>query len=503
MRPHWGTTLRRASLLLVFVLVSLVAASGAASAHPLGNLSVNTFSRVVVDPDAITVDIVVDAAEIPTLQAFPNVNRDDGTVPVRERDVFETQRCQEIRDSIDINVDAVPVALDVSRTSLAFAKGSAGLHTSRLTCTLSSAPVETVNTMIVYRIAANQDRVGWREVVAVPSGVAFADSDVPATSVSSALTRYPQNLLDSPPDQRGARLSVRAGSAAGAEPIAGGPTGVLPRGVDRFTSAFTDLVARQELSVGFGLLAVLAAMALGGLHAFAPGHGKTVMAAYLVGREGSLRQAAVVGLSVTATHTLGVLVLGLALTGAGLASPERVYPWLGTVSGLLLAGIGIGLLLRHRRRPPSDAGAADHPHHHHDPADATSAAAAHRHGLFSHSHLPPARNIRGLVAVGFAGGLVPSPSALLVLLGGIALGRTWFGVLLVVAYGVGMAGTLMAAGLLMVSARDAVRRAMARRGTTETGHRLSVLVGRALPAATALVVVVVGLGIAFQSAVQI
>ncbi len=499
--------IRRGTALFGVGLALLVVLPGVASAHPLGNLSVNTFSRVVIAPDVISLDVVVDAAEIPTLQAFPTVNRRQGAIPQQERVAYEQERCAAIGNTITLAIDGARVAVDVGRTTLTFPPGSAGLRTSRLTCAFSSTGhVDTVDATVDYSIAANADRVGWREVIAVPSGVAFSDSDVPQDSVSNALTSYPKDLLTSPPDQREAHLLVEAGSVAAAGPLQDAPTSVLPRGVDRLTTAFTDLVARQDLSLGFGLLAVIAAMVLGALHAFAPGHGKTVMAAYLVGREGSFRQAAIVGLSVTATHTLGVLALGLALTGAGLASPELVYPWLGTLSGLLLAGIGVGLLVRHRKSTSgtSLAAAAESSGHDHDSDQShhPDPTVRHRHGMFSHTHLPPARNIRGLIAIGFAGGLIPSPSALLVLLGGIALGRAWLGVLLVLAYGIGMAGALMAAGLLMVSARDAIGRLFERRGARPGGQRTALLLSRGLPAATAVVVVVVGLGIAVRSATQ-
>ena len=126
------------------------------------------------------------------------------------------------------------------------------------------------------------------------------------------------------------------------------------------------------------------------------------MAAYLVGLRGTLRQAAIIGATVTITHTAGVLLLGLVLTTSRAVAPERLYPWLGLASGLLLAGVGVGLLVRartghHPARPRTIA----HPHDHH------------------HDHGPAAARCgrRGLVALGLAGGLVPSPSAVVVLLG--------------------------------------------------------------------------------------
>jgi ABC-type nickel/cobalt efflux system permease component RcnA len=252
--------------------------------------------------------------------------------------------------------------------------------------------------------------------------------------------------------------------------------------VDRATAAFTALVGERSLSPGFAVVALLLAVGLGAAHAVAPGHGKTVMAAYLVGLRGTLRQAATIGATVTVTHTAGVLVLGLVLSASRAVASERVYPWLGLGSGLLLAAVGLGLLVRARtgHRHPHGHGHNDH-HHHHD-------------------HVAAGRPLgrRGLVVLGLAGGLVPSPSAVVVLLGGIALGQAWFGVALVVAYGLGMAATLTGVGLLLAH----LRTRMDRRLHFPAGSLLSRL-GRLLPAVTASVIVLVGVALAASGAAQL
>jgi ABC-type nickel/cobalt efflux system permease component RcnA len=263
--------------------------------------------------------------------------------------------------------------------------------------------------------------------------------------------------------------------------------------VDRATAAFTALVGERSLSPGFALVALLLAVGLGAAHALAPGHGKTVMAAYLVGLRGTLRQAATIGATVTLTHTAGVLLLGLVLTTSRAVASERVYPWLGLGSGLLLAGVGIGLLVRarpghgHGHPHPHEHPDADHPHpHDHD----------HHHGAVLGAGQP--LGWRGLVALGLAGGLVPSPSAVVVLLGGIALGQAWFGVALVLAYGLGMAATLTGVGLLLAH----LRTRMDRRLRVPAGSVLG-RIGRLLPAVTASVIVLVGLGLAASGAAQL
>ena len=163
------------------------------------------------------------------------------------------------------------------------------------------------------------------------------------------------------------------------------------RGTDRFAAAFTGLVARQDLTIGFALLALGAAVVLGALHALAPGHGKTVIAAYLVGERGSLRQAATLGMSVTVTHTAGVLVLGLVLSGSTRFVPERVYPWLGVASGLLLAAVGLGLLVRARRRGSSGLTFAHGHTHHHGHGHGHAGHDGHHHGAQSTTITPRRR----------------------------------------------------------------------------------------------------------------
>jgi ABC-type nickel/cobalt efflux system permease component RcnA len=247
---------------------------------------------------------------------------------------------------------------------------------------------------------------------------------------------------------------------------------------------FTALVGGRSLSPGFAVVALLLAVGLGAAHALAPGHGKTVMAAYLVGLRGTLRQAAVIGATVTITHTAGVLLLGVVLTTSRAVASERLYPWLGLASGLLLAGVGIGLLVRARPRHHPHPHDHDHPHPH----------------AQDHDHGPAGRPLgrRGLVALGLAGGLVPSPSAVVVLLGGIALGQAWFGVALVVAYGLGMAATLTGVGLLLAH----LRTRMDGRLRLPAGS-LAARAGQLLPAATASVIVVVGLALAVNGAAQL
>ncbi len=508
-------------------LILLAVGAAPAGAHPLGNFTVNFHSGIRVEPAAVAVSVVIDAAEIPTVQTFPGAGTgvDDGAATT-----YRTKRCAEAASTAEVRLDGTRVPLAAHSEEIIFPPGAAGLPTTRITCNLrTSERVSTADATLTYRLPLEAERLGWREITAVGDGVELVDSNVPAVSPSGVLTAYPEDLLSAPLDVQDATIRIRSGSgvvAGGSTP--GAPADSLTRGVDRLTAAYTNLISSHELTLPFGLLAVALATVLGAMHAFAPGHGKALMAATLVGREGSLRQAVTIGLSVTVTHSVGVLLLGLALTVTSLVAPERVYPWLGLVSGVLLVAIGTTLLRAAMRRPTyvvaeaegvqelvlraghTHGGLTHGPHPAgHDPAGPDSveddghghpySPAPHSHGFFSHTHEPAQLGTKSLLAVGFTGGLVPSPSALLVLLGGIALGRAWFGVVLVVAYGLGMAAALVAVGLALVRFKDWLDSYSAR--LTLRGHgKIASFTTRWLPAATSALVILVGLGVAARAA---
>jgi nickel/cobalt transporter (NicO) family protein len=501
----------RAGVLAAVLLGLLLLPAGAAAAHPLGNFTVNRAGGIRVQPDRVLVDYVVDMAEIPAFQTRRALDTDaDGKVGGAEAASWRRLQCPRVAARLSAEVDGQPLRFAVAGSRLAFPPGQGGLVTLRLECGLAAkAPAGGGSHTLRYRDGNADGRIGWREVTAAADRTTLEAADVPARSPSARLTAYPQDLLRSPLDQDRATVRYRSGGP----PLHGeaGPADGArrPVGVDRATAAFTALVARQHLTIGFALLAVAIAGVLGAAHALVPGHGKTVMAAYLVGMRGSARQAAVVGATVTVTHTAGVLVLGAVLGASRVVAPERAYPWLGLASGMLLAGVGATLLgraLRGARHRHTHAPLGDRhtdPGHGHGPGGhgghgQGEQPGGHPHGTghaVAGSATTGAMRTRSLVALGFAGGLVPSPSAIVVLLGAIALGHAWFGVLLVVAYGAGMAATLTGLGLLLLRARRSVDRRAAQ-------HRpgWAAATGRVLPLATASLIVVAGLVVAAQGA---
>jgi ABC-type nickel/cobalt efflux system permease component RcnA len=269
--------------------------------------------------------------------------------------------------------------------------------------------------------------------------------------------------------------------------------------IDRFAA----LIAAPISGPGGLLVALLVAFGLGAAHALAPGHGKTIVAAYLVGSRGTARHALFLGLTTTITHTAGVFALGLiTLWVSRYILPEQLYPWLGVLSGALVVVIGVALF-NGRLRLLGGGHEHDHDHEHDhnnlygDPSVGASVS-AHTHGPFgvAHTHAPPGSNgapvtWHGLLALGISGGLLPCPSALVVLLSAIALGRVGLGLALIVAFSLGLAGVLTAIGLLLVYAGRLFARLPIQGRLLKT-----------LPLASALLVTLLGVGITLQALVQ-
>lgn len=502
-------------LLALGLLTGALLLPTAAWAHPLGNFTTNTADRLVVDADGVAVTHVVDLAEIPTVQLRETADTDrSGSLSQDEVTAYADTLCAGVAPRLTLLVDGAAAPLRVTSSAGEVRPGQAGLTTTRLVCELraSARPASSV----AFTDDAATDRNGWKEVTASVLCGDVLSSDVPRDSVSDLLLAYPEESLQTPPDVRAAALTVtrdggcrsRAARGADASEVA------APRGVDRLTARFTDYVSRDDLGLLTGVAAVALAVLFGCVHALAPGHGKTVMAAYLVGTRGTRRQALLLGGFVTASHTASVLLLGLLINLGTLVAPERVVPATEVLSGVLLVAIGgwllTGALRRLRGTPDHDHAhdhAHDHPHDHDHPHPdphphphphpaqlAVAEPLAHSHGGRAHSHAPPPDRPltwRSLATMGVASGVVPSPSVLVVLLGATALGRAPFGVLLVLAYGVGMAATLVTAGLLLLRAQGVAERRGWRLART---RRL----GRALPTATAAVVVLLGVALALR-----
>ena len=428
---------------LTLVGLSVVAALAlptAASAHPLGNFTINRFSRLETSGPRLYVLYVLDMAEIPTFQA----GRIDPQAYARR-----------VARNAELSVDGRPAHLTAVAHALAHPRGAGGLRTTRLELVLRG-PILHGRSHVVYHDDNYRERIGWKEVVV----------GAKAHSVSDELRAYPKDLLQSPLDVTS--VTARLAPTSGPTPpptLARGPALQAP---DRVAdSGFARLIGRRHLSALVTVASLAAALFWGAAHALSPGHGKTIVTAYLVGSRGTPLHAALLGLIVTATHTVGVFALGLVtLTLSQFVVPDRLYPWLNLVSGLLVVAVGAAVLwsrLRHRLAHAREG--AHHHHHHH-----------HHHGPH-HVDL----GWRSLVGVGVSGGLLPCPSALVVLLAAISLHRVAFGLLLIVAFSAGLALSITAVGLLAVAAKRAF-------GRVGFDGRIVGL----LPAVSALVILLAG-----------
>jgi ABC-type nickel/cobalt efflux system permease component RcnA len=538
-------------LLIALVAVGLLAMPHLSSAHPLGNFSISHYTAIHLEPDAIVLRYSIDMAEIPTFQEIQQTN----IVPQAGHPrlaPYLSQRVDGLRAGLHLELNGRHLPLNSEASEVIFPPGAGGLPTLKLGVRFraqlegASAAVDELR----YRDANFPGRTGWKEIIATAGpGTALISSSVPERDRSHELADYPTDLLNSPPQDLEARMSfarqARTPEVAAVKTLQSGTTrapedqrssspleGEDPGGGEqqrRFhtlalphrgggdttvgevhppiepvrlevnrqltpRSAFTELVTAQQLGLSIVLVAMAVSVGLGAFHALEPGHGKTVVAAYLVGSRGTAWHAVILGSIVTVTHTAGVYILGVVtLFASRYILPERLYPWLGAISGLMIAALGLSLLLR-RYAGLDHAHDHDHaPTHMHGPGGAhihTRGHRAHRHRAH-HQRVPSTISGRELLALGVTGGIIPCPAALVVLLSALSLNRIGFGLLLIVAFSIGLAAVLIAIGILMVYAQ----RLMARfQGD-------GVLVKRWLPLTSAAVITVFGVIIAVQALV--
>ncbi len=463
---------------------------------------------------------MLDLAELPTVADRPLLDSDgDGAIAGAERESYLAAKLSEIAPALHLFAGSTELALRPTAQSLALVPGEAGLDTTRVEVTFIAdlPPLAGDAGQLTFRNDFASDRLGWREIV-VANGpdVSIDRSAELAFDRSNALHVYPDDLLSSPLDERTVTVAYQSSpgaAAASAEraTMASGPAGIGQH--------LEEIISGGTRSTSGLLLALVAAAAWGAVHALSPGHGKTVVGAYLVGSRGTPRHALFLGLTVTITHTAGVIALGLIILFASRTIlPEQLYPWLSLASGLLVAVLGLTILRQrllglpafgHHHDDHSHGHDHDHDHAHeygHDHDHSDEHAHAHAHGLVHshdghvHSHLPPGAagerlTWRSLLALGISGGLLPCPSALLALLGAVAVGRAGFGLMVVVSFSLGLAATLTGVGLLFLYAgRFLERRAL-------TGRWSGIL--RFAPALAAVAVTASGAMIVARSLLEL
>jgi ABC-type nickel/cobalt efflux system permease component RcnA len=495
-------------------------------------------------------------AEIPTFQERARIDTDgNGAVDEAEGAAFARAKASELSRGLVLRINGEAVTLRPTTAAVTFPPGQGGLSLLRLTATFETRlPDGWRSTPPRLRFEDNyySDRLGWREIVVRSgAGIDVGDTTAPAQSITDELTRYPTDALSSPLDVRAAEFAVTPGSGTAVTTATEAPVRAVQGNSDSPLARFAGLVAADRLSAGTVILALLAAIGFGAIHALSPGHGKTVVAAYLVGSRGTLRHALLLGVTVTLTHTASVYALGFAtLYLSAFIVPEDLYPWLGVTSGGLIVTMGLSLLYSRlnssgmvddvlrwagrRARSTStgrtaavargeagavvvaqlhhDDGAAEHdaqePHgHHHDHGDQDQ----HSHGFgAAHSHKIPGQDgepvtWRQLIGLGMFGGMLPCPSAIVVMLSAISLHRVGLGLVLIVAFSAGLAGVLTAIGFALVVARRLSSRLplLARIGAraTRAGGVTGVAL-RAFPSMSAAAVVAAGAVILLRALAQ-
>jgi ABC-type nickel/cobalt efflux system permease component RcnA len=565
-------TVRRlaASAALALLTLAPISARADTVASLLGNFTVNQYSGLKLSAARVEVRHVVVFGQLPALRELHLADADgDGVTTQAERDAYAQRLAEAIAAELRVSVDGVRVPLRATRWTTSLPSEQSGFSLRVDVQFAGDLPTASGSSIRALTFANDNyaGRFGWREIVVEPArSVAVFDTDAFSTSITAGLTESPRALPETGPlAERAIHLSFATGGAMAnaVQPLAPRPgtaeavavasaetsAAATSSWLARETRRVVDLVSARDVPLHVSLLALLAAALLGALHAFSPGHGKTVVGAYLVGSRSTPAHAAFLGLTVTITHTLGVFALGFAtLAASSLIVPERALPVLSLASGAVVLAIGVALLVqrwrgalrdaatpRYRKlasgtrssaaamawrpvsgawrpvghpahglafahghaqgRPRGDHGHREHVHHHHRGLPHGHGALVHSHGGSVHSHLPPGASgesvtLRSLVALGVSGGLVPCPSAMVLLLAAIALNKTAYGLALVLAFSVGLASTLTAVGLAFLYARNRI-------GAIRSGAPWQ----RWVPVASAAVVTVVGAAMCYGALV--
>jgi nickel/cobalt transporter (NicO) family protein len=579
---------------LLAVLICLVLDS-IALAHPMGNFSISHYSSLKVEMSGVELLYIIDMAEVPTFQDKPELDANsDGSSGPGEKEHYLAKKAELLTRGLLLRMNSVDLKLRQVSKQLDLLPGGLNLPTTKIRLHFRAdyepSQLKQVNALD-FQDNNFPGRLGWKEIVAqATDGAELVESSVPAADKTQELSVYPEDPTVSPPQDLKAQLKIRIptqlslttsaqtgnqGTGASASGLSMAANTRSFQQNDARTQAehqrLTRLLSSSIVSTNVILLAMFVAFGLGAFHALSPGHGKTVVGAYLVGTRGTAKHAILLGGIVTITHTLGVFLLGLVtLYASKYVLPEKLYPWLGFFSGLAVVVIGLSLFLQRYRnlhagsstshghghehghehlhkqdhRPSHDDHPHDHSHehghshaglvepahyhehshthdqghthahshapesHHHDHDDPDShqhhhphdhshshdhahGPLTHTHGGVTHSHDYNNVRFKDLFALGVSGGIVPCPSALVVLLSAISLNRVGLGLLMIVAFSLGLALVLMAIGLLMVYARGFMER-------LGGGGRL----WQTLPVFSPLVIAVLGAVIAVQALVS-
>ncbi|KAM3093071.1 nickel/cobalt transporter [Phormidesmis sp. 146-35] len=500
-------------IFLLIVFVELFGFADVAAAHPLGNFTINHFSQLSIAPHQVTIQSVVDMAEIPAFQALQiaDTNHDKSTSD-KELKAYLEQIAPRYANNVILEVDRHPIPLQLKSKTVSLPPGAGGLSTLRMEWEMTgNIPDLESSDPHQLRFEDNNDRahIGWREIVVNPNNVNIFDSSSYRNSLTDALKNYPQDLLTTPLQESVVNLSFTQGEIpANATPLLARSEGSHP--LTNLKAILTPSYQRSSpLPVNWNSsngiwVAIVGAFIWGAMHSLSPGHGKTIVGAYLVGTRATPQHALFLAFITTITHTIGVFALGLiTLFAAEYILPEQLYPWLSLGSGVIVITIGFSLFFQRlgffQKSIPllSHGHSHDHSHKHshdHSHKPIHSHSHNHTHGHSHTDHLPTDSPVTwgNLLALGISGGLMPCPAALVLLLGAIALGKVAFGLILVLAFSLGLAGVLTGLGLLLVYAKHLFQ-----------DMPVSLKFVHRLPAIGALCMAIVGLGISTKALLEI
>lgn len=475
---------------LTAVLILII--SSIAEAHPLGNFSINQYTGVEINTDTVNLRQFLDMAEIPTFQESQNIDTDkDGKLSGTELNIYLEKLSPNYVANLFVKIDGKNIPLRIDSKKISIQEGSGNLKTLRIEWNLiGDLPFDNLkDTHKLYFENKNyEERIGWNEIVTGRiSGINIFDSNVYGSGISNELKAYPQETLNAPLAERTAEFSFTSSPLPNNAAVLENRDGHATAAVQK--DDFAELINVPEVTPWIIFLGLLVAFGFGAMHALSPGHGKAVVGAYLVGSKGTPKHAIFLGLTVTVTHTLGVFAIGLlTLFASNYILPERLMPFLNFFSGLLVLFIGLTLFKErllvslgykadghghhHDQIPVHDHGhdhhshsheghshshhehgQHTHEHHEHDAHDHHHAhdGLTHSHGGSTHTHLPP-ENVtwKNLLALGISGGLLPCPSALVLMLSAITIGRVGYGLILTIFFSLGLAATLTGIGLIFL-----------------------------------------------------
>ena len=513
-------------VLIALQLALVLLPARVASAHPLGNFTINRYSRLEVDSNKIIVIYIVDRAEIPTFQEREAIDTNkDGQLSNAEQQAYLQAETARLQANLKLLVDGASIALHLESNQIEFPAGQGGLLTQRITTKFiapisntsassgrSLQPFDKLRTQSPISIHFTDTnfagRLGWQEIVLkADPNVTLQGNDLPTTDISQELRNYPQDMLQSPVQRSSVEFGVQSAMTTALDSSsavsASEPRRLGFRAASSSPDPFAELIQIKELTLGTVLAAMLGAFVWGAAHALSPGHGKTIVAAYVVGQRATIKHAIFLGATTTITHTAGVFALGLiTLFASQFILPETLYPWLEVISGVLVVVLGATLLrgrvmsLVNQVRSTSEVrrtSSMDHANL--DPSQ------LHDHGDgFAHKHVMPGAGTpgqkvswRSLLALGVSGGLLPCPSALVVMLSAIALNRVGFGMLLIVVFSLGLASVLIAIGMVLVRAGTLMSNASLAR------FKFTLPILKAAPVFSALVITLAGLVITWRA----